>query len=238
VDGKPIAPGRVTCPLPPWDAAFPGASFSCRKTIRKRITPQQVLFTLLSVYPGTEEFELLRAEKIFDEETFFTQPVPTLKCYLGDARDFHDIQQHVERFDSQPDFWRYGPEQYEEILQRFPDLPEAHLDLASASCAMRRLDAAEQHAQRALALDYALPGLALNVLACVAASRGQFGQARDLLVQARGHYPHDVVLKNTDALETWLARGGPRSGQPLMLWPAAAFETHWVAQQPEKPGPL
>jgi hypothetical protein len=74
VDGKPIAPGRVTCPLPPWDAAFPGAFFSCLKTIRKRITPQQVLFTLLSVYPGTEEFELLRAEKIFDEETFFTQP--------------------------------------------------------------------------------------------------------------------------------------------------------------------
>ena len=50
----------------------------------------------------------------------------------------------------------------------------SHLDLAAACCRVRKLDDAERHAQEALVRGYPLPGLAQNVLGCVAASRGQW----------------------------------------------------------------
>ena len=32
---RPIAPGKVTCPLPPWDTAFPGAFFFAHNVARR-----------------------------------------------------------------------------------------------------------------------------------------------------------------------------------------------------------
>lgn len=82
---------------------------------------------------------------------------------------------------------------------------------------------------------YPLPGLARNILGCVAASRGLFEQARAEFSQARGLYPHGVVLANHQALEDWMVQGGPASGNPLLLRPDTVFETVWIERQPEKP---
>ncbi|MCY2987218.1 MAG: radical SAM protein [Planctomycetota bacterium] len=212
-----------------------------RETIRQSLElieaarPNQVFFTLLSIYPGTEEFELLVREGVITEEIFVTHDVPTLKFFLGDSRDFREIQKLVGRFEPVAEIGRYGEHDCQEILQRLPDLPEAHLDLAAAYCRERKLALAERHAQEALTAGYPLPGLARNILGCVAASRGLFEQARAEFSQARGLYPHGVVLANRQALEDWLVQSGPASGNPLLLRPDAVFETVWIERQPEKP---
>lgn len=200
--------------------------------------PNQVLFTLLSIYPGTEEFALLLQDKTLAEEVFVTEDVPTLKWFLGDSRDFKEIRDEIRRFDRQVDFWHYGIDDCKQIVDRLPSLHEAHLDLAAASCRAGRPDLAEQHARTALEMHYPLPGLAVNILGCVAASRGQFAAARAHFAEARRLYPHAIALENAAALDDWLARGGPASGRPLLLRPDTAFETRWLERQPEKPVPM
>ena len=53
--------------------------------------------------------------------------------------------------------------------------------------------------------------------------------------QAFEQYPHAVVQANRQALDDWLAQGGPASPRPLLLRPDAVFETVWIERQPEKP---
>jgi hypothetical protein len=141
----------------------------------------------------------------------------------------------VGRFEPSGEIWWYGQCDCQEILQRLDGLPEAHLDLAAACCRERDLELAERQAREALTLGYALPGLARNILGCVAASRGQFELARTEFRQALDEYPHAVVLANQQALEHWLLQGGPTNPHPLLLRPDAVFETVWIERQPEKP---
>src|SRR5208283_896383 len=54
---------------------------------------------------------------------------------------------------------------------------------------------AEAHARRALELGYALPGLALNTLACVAARRGDLDGMKALFAEAHQRDPQHWVLE-------------------------------------------
>lgn len=150
-----------------------------------------------------------------------TQPVPDGPADACRARELID-NDYVEQF------LLYQ-------IRALRDLPEAHLDLAAACCRERNLAMAERHACEALSRGYALPGLARNILGCVAASRGQFELARTIFRQALEDYPHAVVQANRQALEDWLVRGGPASPHPLLLRPDAVFETNWLERQPENP---
>jgi len=200
--------------------------------------PNQVIFTLLSVYPGTEEFDLLRQEGVFTNDVFSTKDFMTLKCFLGRSADMDEMQKRVRQFENHLDFWDYGVEECRGILERLPNLHEAHMDLAGAYCRTGKPDLAEPHVHRALQMGYPLPGLAFNYLACIAAGKGDFDGAKAHLARAERSYPHGVVLRNKRLLEDWLALGGPNSRQPLTLIAHNHFETVWLQQQPEKPVPV
>ncbi len=70
--------------------------------------PNQVLFTLLSIYPGTEEYDLLVQQGAIRDDIFLTEDIPTLKFFLGDSHDFHQIRQLVGRFEPCGEIWWYG----------------------------------------------------------------------------------------------------------------------------------
>ena len=90
-------------------------------------------------------------------------------------------------------------------------------------------EAAEQ-ARRAIDLGYPAPGLALNLLACVAARGGDAGKAKELLAEAQRRDPqHWVVRKNLDAL----ARGDAGA-----LVARHEFQLLEQIAQPTLPGPL
>jgi radical SAM superfamily enzyme YgiQ (UPF0313 family) len=200
--------------------------------------PSQVIFTLLSVYPGTEEFKMLEDDGTFTPEVFFTSDVPTLKCFLGRGGDLDAIRQELRQFETRLDYWQYGPKECADVLGRLPNLHEAHLDLAGAYCRAGDHEAAEPHVRRALQMDYPLPGLAYNYLACIAAARGDLEGVQRNLARAERCYPHGVVLRNKQILEDHLAQGGPARGSPLQLVATSDFETVWLEQQPEKSVPV
>ena len=200
--------------------------------------PHQVIFTLLSVYPGTKEFALLEQENVFQKEIFFSADFPTLKCFLGKQEDFAVIRQEVERLGKQPGYYQYTEEESRNIVKHLPNLPEAYLDYAAACCRSGNYPLAEQNARLALELGYPLPGLALNCLGCIAAAKGNFADARSAFSSAVQIYPHAIALSNLQTLNQWLAQGGVASKSRMLLMPDCSFETNWLQVQPEKPVPV
>jgi Flp pilus assembly protein TadD len=113
------------------------------------------------------------------------------------------------------------------------------MDLAAACFREGRLADAEAHARSALDLDYALPGLAHNLLACVAAKRGDVAGMKRHFADALGRDPqHWVLQRNVRAANAWWSAGGAESGLPPELEADHEFQLLERPLQPSLPGPL
>jgi hypothetical protein len=134
-------------------------------------------------------------------------------------------------------YWE-GVDEHQAILERLGDHHAAHLDLAGAHYYQQQYDLAEQHARRALELGFPAPGLAHNLLACIAAQREDWQAMQRELSEARSDPQHPVLAHNTEAARAWLQQGGPASGSPPKLEARHDFQLLERQVQPMLPGPL
>jgi tetratricopeptide (TPR) repeat protein len=135
--------------------------------------------------------------------------------------------------------YRESVDERRAILARLGDHAPAHLDLGVALYEAGSLDEAEVHLARALALGYALPGVAYAYLACVANARGDVDGALDRLQQGIAVDPqHPTLLASYESARAWIDRGGLTSGEPLALTASNAFHLLERTAQPTLPGPL
>jgi radical SAM superfamily enzyme YgiQ (UPF0313 family) len=207
------------------------ATFDETLRFLERAKPHQYIFAALSVYPGTRDYDLACEAGWLDAEFYFERDFQELKTTF-DASDedtawFRDWFQQNKGL-HEP--YREGVAEYRAILERLGDHPPAHVDLASACFREGLLDEAETHARRALELGYALPGLALNTLACVAARRGDLAAMNALLAEAKQRDPQHLVLqRNLEAV---------REGRLGDLQVRSEFQLLERPIQPTLPGPL
>ncbi len=125
------------------------------------------------------------------------------------------------------------------ILERLGDHHAAHVDLGGAYFRAEQYDLAAHHFKRALELDYPLPGLVYNYLACIAAVRYEIKATQEHLKSALRADPyHWVVARNAETLRRWFVDGGPVKGLPLKLEAAHEFSLFERTAQPTLPGPL
>jgi len=202
--------------------------------------PHQYLFSCLSIYPGTRDFEDAERTGLVDREVYFRDDFQELKAPFDaspeDTRLFAEWFQHNAGL---REGYRETVPELEAVLARLGDHHAAHLDLASALLEAGQLDGAEHHARRALELDHPLPGLVLNHLACVAKARGDFdGMMKHFSHAAKADPQHYVLMKNVQAARAWFAEGGPARGQPLELTGRYDFQLFERTVQPNLPGPL
>ncbi len=221
--------------------------------------PDDFTFSVLSVYPGTTEFDVLRRTNRFlavhpspggpqllrqgkrvTPETFFAEPFFQLWA-LPDMSPGHatEMIQWLRKNLGIVRFRRQGVEDAAAALDRLGDHHAAHLDLGAAYAFADRPDDAEKHLRRALELDYPVPSFPRNYLACVAAQRGDLEAARAELARAlEAPWAHPIVSANLRALEDWLAAGGPKGRKSLNMTMRHDFEIVPDAVQPARPGPL
>jgi radical SAM superfamily enzyme YgiQ (UPF0313 family) len=203
----------------------------------ERAQPHQYIFACLSVYPGTRDFDEAVKAGWLDGEFYFERDFQELKTTF-DASDedtafFRDWFQRNKGL-HQP--YRETAAECRAILDRLGDHHAAHLDLAAACFREGQIEDAEVHARRALELQHPTPGVALNLLACVAARRGDVASAKERLAEALRRDPqHWVLAWNARVLERWASQGG--SG-PLELDAAHEFQLRERPVQPTLPGPL
>ena len=198
--------------------------------------PDEYVFSILNVFPGTEEFEIFRRAGRLDAETFFQGDfveywVPPPEPVLSELLRRHCGLKTTGSARS--------VEQCRAVLDRLPDLPAALLDLGAALFREGELDPAERCLRRAIQLGYPIPELAENYLAGILGRRGDLAGMQKLLRQATDReHPHPLVVANARALDAWLAAGGPRSGRKLDLAMRHDFHPVTPAVQPIAPAPL
>jgi anaerobic magnesium-protoporphyrin IX monomethyl ester cyclase len=205
-----------------------------------RAKPDQYIFSCLSIYPGTLDFDDAEKSGGLDRRVYFTETFQELKtpfdadeaCTLAMSEWFADNKGLRE---GQP----YGVAEAEAILARVGDYHGAHLDLAGAYYRAHLYDAAERHARRALELGYPSPGLVHNYLGCIAAARSDLRGMQDhFLAAAKADPQHHILMSNVERARRWFREGGPERGVPLELHARHDFQLFERMLQPTLPGPL
>jgi len=202
--------------------------------------PHQYVFSCLSVYPGTRDFQEAVRQGWLDPNVFFEQ----------------DFQEYKTPFDADEETtkvlsdWFYehrGVQQHYledvaaalAILQHVGDHHAAWVDLGGAHFRALEFEEAERCMLRALELHYPVPGLALNYLAVIAYRRGDIvGMQNYFLRAAKTDPQHHVLIQNVERARAWFREQGPERGVPLELFARHDFQLLERTLQPTLPGPL
>jgi anaerobic magnesium-protoporphyrin IX monomethyl ester cyclase len=216
------------------------ATFAETLAFLERARPHQYIFAALSVYPGTPDYDLACEAGWLDDELYFERDFQELKTTFDASDEDTDFfRDWFQRNKGLHEPWREGVEECRAILARLGDHAPAHMDLGGALYRDGELEGAAHHVQRALDLEYPLPGLALNYLACIAARRGDFEAMKARLAEAMKRDPqHWVLTSNVHAVRRWMAQRGQETKLPLELEAKHEFQLLERAAQPTLPGPL
>ncbi|RYZ02227.1 MAG: B12-binding domain-containing radical SAM protein [Myxococcales bacterium] len=205
-----------------------------------RAKPHQYIFSCLSVFPGTHDFQDAERAGWLDRERYFTEDFQELKVPF-DASD--DTTALLNSWFAQNKGLQegYAPttDDCRAILGRLGDHAPAHLDVAGAYYQDGELELAAHHAHQALAHGHPTPGLAYNYLACIAHLRGDVSAMQQHFMTAAKTDPqHQVLITNVQRARGWFAERGPERGLPLELVGKHDFRLLERTEQPALPGAL
>lgn len=206
----------------------------------ERAQPHEYIFSCLSIYPGTRDFDDAEKAGFVHRKVYFEGTFQELKMPF-DATD-EDTAVMNEWFSKNSGLRSNPPPtsaDYRAVLERLGDYHAAHLDLAGALYREGDLKGAEHHVRRALELDYPCPGIAYNYLACIAKARSDYeGMMEAFSTAAKVDPQHWVLIKNVNAAREWFKAGGPAKRLPLELEARHDFQLLERTAQPTLPGPL
>jgi anaerobic magnesium-protoporphyrin IX monomethyl ester cyclase len=205
-----------------------------------RAKPHQYIFSCLSVFPGTHDFQDAEKAGWLDRERYFTEDFQELKVPFDASEDTTAL---LNGWFAQNKGLQEGYVQTTEdslgILSRLGDHAPAHLDVAGGYYADGELELAAQHAQKALDLGHPTPGLAYNYLACIAHKKGDIpGMQQHFLTAAKTDPQHQVLINNVQRARGWFAEHGPERNLPLNLIGKHDFQLLERTEQPALPGAL
>lgn len=213
----------------------------------ERARPHEYIFSCLSIYPGTPDFNeaVLREENgktlgWLDASVYFTETFQEYKTPFDAGQADTDLMNAW--FHEHNGLQRMHVDtaaDYERILLQLGDHHAAHMDLGAAHYHEGHLDQAEEHVRRALDLGYPLPGLAYNHLACIAKARGDLDGMMSWFTTAANTDPqHYVLIQNVNRARAWFNAGGGANALPLELVVRHDFQLLERTMQPTLPGPL
>jgi anaerobic magnesium-protoporphyrin IX monomethyl ester cyclase len=206
----------------------------------ERARPHEYLFSCLSIYPGTRDFQEAEAAGWLDREVYFRERFQELKVpYDADEATTQLMNEWFKGHSGLQRAFEPSAAELAEVAARLDDHPPALVDLAGAEYRAGDYDTAERHLLRAQELGYALPGIVLNYLACIAVKRGDYDAMMTLMSEAAKRDPqHWVLIKNVNAARAWFKARGPERGVPLDLDASHDFQLLERTAQPTLPGPL
>jgi anaerobic magnesium-protoporphyrin IX monomethyl ester cyclase len=206
----------------------------------KLARPHQYIFSCLSIYPGTHDFQDAEALGRLDRSIYFEEDFQELKVPYDASEEVTELlSSWFSANHGLRDNYLEGSDECRAVLARLGDHHAAHLDLGGALFREGALEPAEQHVRRSLELDFPCPGLAYNYLALIAKERGDLdGMMGHFMTAARTDPQHQVLIANVEAARAWFKAQGPERKLPLELSGRHDFRLFERTQQPTLPGPL
>jgi anaerobic magnesium-protoporphyrin IX monomethyl ester cyclase len=205
-----------------------------------RAAPHQYIFSCLSIYPGTLDFDDAEKSQGLDRRVYFNESFQELKTpFDADEACAEAMSAWFAANKGLRECYVESVADAQAILAKVGDYHGAHMDLAGAYYRAGEYDAAEQHARRALELGYPSPGIAYNYLGCIAAARSDIRGMQDAFMTAAKTDPqHHILMSNVERARRWFRENGPERGLPLALEARHDFQLFERMQQPTLPGPL
>lgn len=206
----------------------------------ERAQPHEYIFSCLSIYPGTKDFDAAVKAGWLEPKVYFEETFQEFKTPFDATPELTDqLNAWFADHSGLRMMWRDGLPEYLAILERLGDYHGAHMDVGAAWYAAGDLDKAEYHVRRARELGYPLPGLVYNHLACIAQARGDYDGMMDwFTIAARSDPQHHVLIRNVESARAWFKNNGPSRGLPLTLDVRHDFQLLERTLQPTLPGPL
>jgi len=161
--------------------------------------PDRFIFSPLSFYPGTEEWEILRAQTGLSADIFFDHDFREPSVAVNRQGPIRRLQAHLFTAIGAVDGFERGVADREAVVERFPGLHAAHLELANAYYRAGRFGDAEDELDRAADLGFPIPAMIANQRACIALAGGD-SEVAALLQQALADYRHPLVAANLERL--------------------------------------
>jgi radical SAM superfamily enzyme YgiQ (UPF0313 family) len=205
-----------------------------------RARPHQYIFSCLSIYPGTRDFDEAEKAGWLDRQVYFSSKFQELKTpFDASEADTEIMNRWFSKNSGLRETFEETADDYRAILARLGDYHAAHMDLGGALIRGGELEEGEGHVRRALELGYPLPGLAYNYLACIGYARGDLDAMMHHFSQAAKVDPqHYVLIQNVSRARAWFKNDGPKKGLPLALTARHDFQLLERTVQPTLPGPL
>ncbi|HSC89361.1 MAG TPA: radical SAM protein [Polyangiaceae bacterium] len=202
--------------------------------------PHQYVFSCLSIYPGTRDFDAAVEQGWLDPELFFREDFQELKTpFDADEETTRAMNAWFREHKGIQNHYVEDVPAARAILEKVGDYHAAHIDLGAALYRAGEYERAEHHLLRALELGYPVPGLAYNTLACIAWARGDLEAMQGHFMTAAKTDPqHQVLIRNVDRVRGWFRERGPERGLPLELTVSHNFQLLERTLQPTLPGPL
>jgi radical SAM superfamily enzyme YgiQ (UPF0313 family) len=206
----------------------------------QRAKPHQYIFSCLSIYPGTLDFDDAEKSGGLDRSVYFTEPFQELKTpFDADEDCTAAMSSWFEQNKGLREGYVESVADARAILAKLGDYHGAHLDLAGAYYREGDHAAAERHALLALELGYPNPGVVHNYLGCIAAARADLRGMQDhFMTAARTDPQHHQLISNVELARRWFRQSGPERGLPLELNARHDFQVFERMLQPTLPGPL
>lgn len=207
----------------------------------REAAPSRFTFAHLSLFPGTKEFEIAAGKQMVDTEMFFTRDYPYFTHPLpkGDEARLREAYDWLDRHMNRP-YWDYPLSDRKAIVENFPTLTAAHMDLGIALYEAGDYEGAGRSMGRALNMGYPLPGLIQDYRACMEAARGEFREAIASLSRAKASGSR-VADANLAHLRRWLSGLGKEQdeGKPkLETTDVMSAATSVEMVQPFHPSPI
>ncbi len=215
---------------------------SFRETLAflERAKPHEYIFSCLSIYPGTRDFDEAEEQGWLDREIYFKERFQELKTPFDADED--TVRVMNEWFGSNSglrEVFRPSTADHRATLEYLGDYHAAHMDLAGALLEDGDLDGALLHVERARELGTPCPGLALNYLAVIAQKRGDYDAMMSFFSEAAKVDPqHYVLIRNINRARAWFKDDGVKKKLPLELEARHDFQLLERTMQPTLPGPL
>ncbi|MFO0665959.1 MAG: radical SAM protein [Polyangiaceae bacterium] len=214
-------------------------SFDETLAFLEKARPHEYVFSCLSIYPGTRDFDDAE-RKWLDRSVYFREDFQELKTpFDADEKTTEYLNDWFVRNKGLRSLHRDDVAQARARLELLPGYHAAYMDLGAALYREGAFDEAESQVRKALALGYPLPGLAYNHLACIAYARGELDSMMDLFTEAARVDPqHHALIRNVERARAWFKSGGYARREPLSLEVRHDFQLLERTVQPTLPGPL
>lgn len=202
--------------------------------------PNKFLFSFLSIFPGTKEFELAEKNGIMNREVFFNKRNQVFKYFYGqnNNQQLNQTVNWIKNHMNSSNSWDYSVSQLERILKLFPELTGVHMDLGKALYQKGDFNHARKEIMIAMDSGYPLQDLVYNYLACISAKQGDIQQALHFLEEAKKAGTCYAVEKNLSSLRSWAQKGGMERVENIELIADHNFVKGRFQEQPLYPGPI